>query len=83
MLNWLYLALWVKNEPVTLHFKIGSAKAVAGDKLYPLPIEEKNYQIEKVMIDNKSFEIQGDSELFITLPELKDAHVEVTIKARN
>ncbi len=66
---------------VTLHFKIGSA--IAGDKLYPLPIEEKNYLIEKVMINNKAFEIKGNRELFVAVPELKDAHMEVTIKARN
>lgn len=36
LLNYLYLGLWVRNEPVTLHFRIESPNS--GEMLYPLPI---------------------------------------------
>lgn len=78
LLTSIYLAMWVKKEPLSMHFKISFSKA--GDKLYPLPVEEKSYQIEKVLIDGKPFEIQENSGLFLALPELRDAHVEVRIK---
>lgn len=81
LLNWLYLAFWVKKEPVTLHFKISDSKA--GDKLYPLPIEEENYVIEKVMIDKKAYENNKQHTLFITLPKLQNAHIEVSIQPKN
>lgn len=78
LLNSLYLALWVNNEPATLHFKIRASQN--GEQLYPLPIEELNYKIEKVVINNEPYDLKGSNDLFVSLPELKDAHLEVTIR---
>lgn len=80
LLTSLYLALWVINEAFTLHFKIRTAQK--GAKLYPLPIEELNYRIEKVLINDQPYDLNGSNELFVNLPELNDAHVVVTVRKK-
>lgn len=78
LLTSLYLSLWVNHEPTSLHFKIKASKP--GDRLYPLPVEELNYKIEKVLINNEPYDLRSSKDLFVSLPELKDAHLEITVR---
>ncbi len=48
LLAYLYLALWVNESSVTLHYQI---EAPTGERLYPLPIEDLDPRIERVTIN--------------------------------
>lgn len=52
LLNYLYLSLWVENEPITLHFRIENP--ASGEKLYPLPINAEA-AIQRVTINGDAW----------------------------
>lgn len=49
-LNMLYLDYWVNEQPVTLYYHINSAVT---EKLFPLLLEDFDYDVKKVRIDGK------------------------------
>jgi mannose/cellobiose epimerase-like protein (N-acyl-D-glucosamine 2-epimerase family) len=77
LLNYFYLGCWVNPEPLTLYFKITSARE--GEKLYPLPIEKLNALIKEVTINGKAYGIEGAEQGMVTLPALSDASVAITM----
>jgi hypothetical protein len=79
LLNYLYLENWVHRKPLTLFFKLESAKA--GEVFYPLPIESTDLKIASIQIDNKNVEATIAREGFIALPELNHARIGVNLNA--
>lgn len=76
LLNYLYLGCWVNREPVTLYFKIASSKS--GDPLYPVPIEMLDAELTDIRINDEPY--SSTARDFITLPEVKDGSVTVTVR---
>ncbi len=66
LLNYLYLNIWVNRASVSLHYSIEGADT---RKLYPLPVEELNYEIEEVLVEGDPWEEINYQEGYITLPE--------------
>ena len=78
VLNYLYLNLWVNNEPVELHFRINSSRA--GQILYPVLIEDESIKIDSITgrnEDQKSFIVEGQG---VRLPELKNYPLTIFLK---
>lgn len=80
LLNYLYLENWVHHKPLTLFFKLDTAKA--GEAFYPLPIESTDLKITSIQINNKNVEATITREGYITLPELKDTRIEVHLQSQ-
>jgi mannobiose 2-epimerase len=77
LLNYLYLDVWVNHGSVSLHYYIKEASA---RKLYPLPIEEMDYEIEEVMINGKKWEQINYQDGFVILPQQANQRVRVVVK---
>ncbi len=77
LLNYLYLNLWVQNKPVTLSFKIKSPEE--GKRIYPVIIEDPEVKIDSVTVNGREWHDFNAEEGFITLPELKEASVQVQL----
>jgi cellobiose epimerase len=74
LLNYLYLDLWVNRKSVELNFIIDSP---ADRKLYPVPIEDRNIQIKKVLINDKEWTDFDPKKQCINLPKMKKMKVKV------
>ncbi len=79
LLNYLYLDVWVNHSHVSLHYHIGKSDS---RKLYPLPIEEVEYEIQQVLIDGEPWEQTNYQEGYVVLPEDHGYTVEVRMKQR-
>ncbi|MDF9795068.1 mannose/cellobiose epimerase-like protein (N-acyl-D-glucosamine 2-epimerase family) [Catalinimonas alkaloidigena] len=79
LLNYLYLDVWANHKRITLHYFITNADE---EKLYPLPIEEMAYEIEKVLVNGKAWNQVSQEEGYISLPPKKNQHVEVSLRKR-
>lgn len=79
LLNYLYLDVWVNLGHVSLHYYIGDTEDL---RLYPLPIEELEYQIEEVLIDGEVWEQINYQEGYVMLPEGSGHHVVVRMIQR-
>jgi len=77
LLNYLYLGWWVNRKPVTLYFNIKDSKS--GDALYPIPVEMLDARLTEIKINNNVHPLNISSSGSISLPELKDAEVVVTL----
>lgn len=78
LLNYLYLNLWVNCEPVVLHFMVSSP--VAGEKLYPVPVEDMGARIVKVTSPDRgdsSVEFSGQA---VFLPADANLRLEVELR---
>lgn len=78
LLNYIYLSLWVQNKSVTLHYHIRDADD--GERLFPLPIEEFNYEINEVRVDGEPWKQINEEAGYIKLPEREGIHVTVTLR---
>jgi len=77
LLNYLYLNLWVKSKPVTLHFKIKSSEEET--RLYPILVEDPQVKINSVTVNGSEWDEFNPEEGFITLPESGDVSVQVQL----
>jgi hypothetical protein len=75
-LNMLYLDYWVNEQPVTLYYQINSA---ATKKLFPLLLEDFNYDLKKVLINGKAWEKIDQNSGSIHLPQRKKYKMEVVL----
>ena len=76
LLNYLYLDIWVNRASISLHYYINGAEC---RRLYPLPVEEMNYEIEEVLVGGKPWEEINYQGGFIILPE-EDQSQEVIVR---
>jgi mannose/cellobiose epimerase-like protein (N-acyl-D-glucosamine 2-epimerase family) len=79
LLNYLYLDMWVNHSSVRLHYFIDQPD---NRRLYPLPIEEKAYQIEEVLINGEPWGQINYREGYIMLPEEKGLSITVSLSKR-
>lgn len=79
LLNYLYLDIWANHESITLYYFITSTN---DETLYPLPIEEMAYEIEKVLINGKLWKQVNQKEGYISLPPEENQRVEVSLRKR-
>ncbi len=77
LLNYIYTNLWIKEKPVTLHFKIPEART--GEKLYPLPVEDATAQILRAEINGEPRHDLNARKGFISLPAGKDMKVKLVV----
>lgn len=78
LVNYLALNLWTKHETVELHFNIDQSNA--GEKLYPVLLEDDSIEISEARIINEKrekLEIEGQS---IVLPALKNTAITVILQ---
>lgn len=66
LLSYLYLNLWVQDAPVELHFQVQDP--VAGERLYPSPVEDPDVRIARVEINGRDWTDFDAEAGFITLP---------------
>jgi hypothetical protein len=78
LLNYLYLGLWVADEPVTLHFRVDRPEA--GETLYPLPIAA-DATIQSVEIDGEPWSRFDAEAPSVTLPG-RDGPLHITVTMR-
>lgn len=78
LLNYLYLNLWVNCEPVVLHFRISSPGA--GEKLYPVPVEDMGVRIVKVTSPDRGDSSVDFSGQAVFLPA--DANLRLRVELR-
>ncbi len=77
LLNYLYLKLWVQEQPATLYFKIRQSEEE--ETFYSSMVEDPAVQINKVMIDGKPWKAYDAERGAITLPALKSGTVQVEL----
>ena len=77
-LLYLYLDLWVNDESVSLHYRMAEP---AGERLYPLPIEDLTPQVNRVTIDGTTQTPPESGPGWVPLPET--GPVEVNVKLRS
>lgn len=80
LLNYLYLNLWSKGEPVELYFKIH--RSAEGDTFSPNITEDPDIGISSVEINGKSWDNFDAAQGTITLPALQNGTVRVELAAR-
>ncbi len=52
LLNYIYLDLWHNNEGIELYYYLSNT---VGDEWYPLPVEDKIYEIEQLRINDRQW----------------------------
>lgn len=77
LLLYLYLRLWVEEEPVTLHFRVEDPRP--GTRLYPSPIEDGQVRIHSVDINGRPWAEFDVRRGFIELPGGGTARVRVVL----
>ncbi|MDX1673157.1 MAG: AGE family epimerase/isomerase [Longimicrobiales bacterium] len=79
LLNYLYLTLWVEEEPATLHYRIVEPN---GATLHPSLLEDPEIRITAVEIDGRPWSDYDPEEGSITLPaDVAVATVTVVLEA--
>lgn len=78
-LNMLYLDYWVNEQPVTLFYHINSATT---EKLFPLLLEDLNYDIKKVRIDGRGWKKIDQDSGAIGLPKRSKYKMEVVLQKK-
>ena len=82
LLNYLYLNLWVNNQPVTLYFHI--VQPHEGDLLFPVPVEDMNIVVENAKYEGSSGRGRLTyNERSVSLPDAETARVMVTIRNKS
>ena len=80
LLNYLYLNIWVNRASVSLHYYINGAEC---RRLFPLPVEEMDYEIKEVRIGGELWEEINYQEGYVILPEEDiSKHIVVSIVQR-
>ncbi|MDN3690493.1 AGE family epimerase/isomerase [Cyclobacterium jeungdonense] len=78
-LTMLYLDYWINEQPVSLYYNINSA---ATEKLFPLLLEDFNYDIKKVRIDRRGWKKIDQESGFIHLPQKTKYKMEVVLQKK-
>jgi len=78
LLNYLYLSLWVENEPVKLHFNWDENSN--SQPLCPLPIHDSNAVISDIQPKEHSLRITSEQASCIFIPENFNGPITVTIE---
>ncbi|SHN33529.1 Mannose or cellobiose epimerase, N-acyl-D-glucosamine 2-epimerase family [Cyclobacterium lianum] len=78
-LNMLYLDYWVNEQPATLYYHMNSADT---DKLFPLLLEDFNYEIKRVRIDGRIWKKIDPDHGSIQLPERENYTLEVVLQKK-
>jgi cellobiose epimerase len=79
LLKMLYLDYWVNNKPVTVFYHIN---APVREKLYPLLLEDKGYEISQVLIDGKRWKKIDHKTGGIMLPSRAGYKMEVRLQRK-
>ena len=77
-LLYLYLDLWVNDESVSLHYRMAEP---AGERLYPLPIEDLTPQVNRVTIDGTTQTPPESGPGWVPLPETGPVEVNVELRS--
>lgn len=77
-LLYLYLNLWVNDKPVSLHYRMTEP---AGERLYPLPIEELTPEVNRVTINGTTQTPPESGSGWVSLPETGPVEVNVELRS--
>ncbi len=78
LLNYLYLNLWVQEQPVTLYFHWDTDSDDA--PLCPLPVTDLNTQVTEVSINGNSQIISDPNDTCIAIPDKSKGSIKITIE---
>ena len=78
LLNYLYLNLWVKEDPVTLYFHFDDYSD--DQPLCPLPIVDRNTTITKAMDGSNSMALPSDQKSCIAIPKDTQNPIKIRIE---
>ncbi len=73
LINYLYLGLWVNDEPVTLHYRVANPN---GNRFYPLPIEDSP-QIKRLLVNDTPQTVPNTPNGSIRLPTEGPARITI------
>lgn len=79
LLNMLYLDYWVNDKPITVFYHINSP---VRERLFPLLLEDKNYDIKQVLIDGKGWQKINHRTGSIGLPAKAGYKMEVMLQRK-
>ena len=77
LINYLYLNLYVNRKPVVLHFLLRDTKSQSTH--FVSLVEDPSVQVGSVTINGKPWASFNGTERSVTLPESKEAELEVTL----
>ena len=78
LLNYLYLYLYVDQEPAVLHFRLDGAGG--GKKHYVPMVDDPGVGIREVNINGRAWEDFNSQERSVALPDEEDLRVEVILE---
>lgn len=78
LLLYLYVNLWVNEEPASLHYRVA---APDGERLYPLPIEDLTPRVTRLAIDGQVQSLPDSASGWVRLPETGPAEVEIKLRS--
>lgn len=79
LLNYLYLKLWVQEQPAELHYRL--TNTTEGSEFHPVFLADPAIQIKDVTINGNEWEQYDAEKQVITLPEGEKLSIKVTLQS--
>lgn len=76
----LYTELWIEKKEVDLHFC--ATAAAEGEKLFVSPLESSGMKLEKVMLNDQTWQQFDRDECSVTLPKGQNIYIRATVSSQ-